>query len=240
MPRGRRRSPGSHRSAPDRRGRGPARARPPAEAREAPDPDPDREPRGRWRAARARLYAASGTAAPTPSVSRPPMRPQPAIAPTAQTAAPTIIAGRMPSTYAASWRWTLAVGISAPRAATPTAMPPWRNVSFTPEARPLISIGALLIATPASAGLNKPVPTEASRKPGRMIVQLEFSVASVIRPSPAAISVRPPAIRTRAPTRSTSWALAPETKNMITVPGRYARPAWIADSPSTFCRYSVA
>ena len=78
----------------------------------------------------------------------------------------------------------------------------------------------LLIATPASAGLKRPVPTEASRKPGRMIVQLEFSVAKVIRPMPAAIRVRPPAIRARGPTFSTSWALAPATKNMISVPGR--------------------
>ena len=57
-------------------------------------------------------------------------------------------------------------GTSAPRAATPTAMPAWRNVSFMPAARPLCSIGAEPSATAVTAGLNRPVPTPATSMPG--------------------------------------------------------------------------
>jgi hypothetical protein len=125
-------------------------------------------------------------------------------------------------------------------AATPIAMPAWRNVSFVPAARPLCSTGAEPSATAVSAGLNRPVPTPATSRPGSSTVHEEFAPASVMSAMPAATSPSPPPIITRGEIRSPRLAVAPETRKITTVAGRYARPASIGDMPSTCCRYSVA
>ena len=118
-------------------------------------------------------------------------------------------------------------------------MPAWRNVSFVPAARPLCSIGAELSATFVTAGLNRPVPMQATRMPGSVAVHDEVSPASVIRPMPTPTSASPTPIIVRAGTLEPSSAVAPETNSITTVPGRYTRPASIADRPRICCRYSV-
>jgi hypothetical protein len=83
-------------------------------------------------------------------------------------------------------------GISAPKRATPTAIPAWRNVSFTPAASPLISCGA----------------------------HDEVAVASRPSASPIATNASPTAISAPAETFWSSPALAPDTKKISTVQGR--------------------
>ena len=98
---------------------------------------------GRWQVAQA-ASATSSTSATTASAgagSR--SSAQQAAAPTTQTAAQTHSASCRPPTNAL-WSPPPKIapdGISAPSAATPTAMPAWRNVSLTPAARPLCSLG---------------------------------------------------------------------------------------------------
>ena len=75
-------------------------------------------------------------------------------------------------------------GTSAPRAATPTAIPAWRNVSLTPAATPLMSLETVPSATAVSAGLNSPVPISATIAPGRITVHDESTSASVNRTMP--------------------------------------------------------
>ena len=99
-----------------------------------------------------------------------------------------------PSTYACGEPPNAAsAGTSAPSAATPTAIPAWRNVSFTPAATPLCSLETVPSATAVSAGLNSPVPISATIAPGRMTVHDESTSASVNRTMPTATSASPPA-----------------------------------------------
>src|SRR5581483_6034330 len=119
-----------------------------------------------------------------------------ATAPIAASTAPTISALCSPPTNASAEPWPRAAepGISAPKSATPTAIPAWRNVSFTPAARPLCSAGAELSATALTAGLNRPVPIPATTSIGTSIAHDDVASASRPSASPTATSASPTAI----------------------------------------------
>ena len=102
----------------------------------------------------------------------------------------------------------------------PTAIPAWRNMSFTPAARPLCSGGAELSATWLTAGLNMPVPNIATSRPGRNSHHGESAPTTVSRAWPAPISARPAATSTRGETFWPTCAVAPATTKFSSVPGR--------------------
>ena len=69
-----------------------------------------------------------------------------------------------------------------------------------------------------------------------MIQPLLCSPAHVIQTSPAATANRAADSSTQGATRPTTRSVRPATTSMTIVPGRYTRPAAIADIPSTPCR----
>ena len=110
--------------------------------------------------------------------------------------------------------------MSAPSAATPTAMPAWRNVSLTPAATPLCSGGTVPSATAVSAGLKSPVPIRATISPGSMIVHAELTPASVKSAIPTATRAEAAGDhRPRGEPRA-ERLVAPLTKSIVIVPGR--------------------
>ena len=64
----------------------------------------------------------------------------------------------------------------APSAAIPVAIPIWRNVLLIPEAIPARRGSTTLTAVDASGALTRPMPIPPTMKPGRSVVQLEFSL----------------------------------------------------------------
>ena len=109
-------------------------------------------------------------------------------------------------------------GTSAPSAAMPTAMPAWRNVSLTPAARPLCSIGAELSATAITAGLNRPVPTAATR--ARHERGPELSTSPIVTRRHPAASASPTGDHHARRDLLAQRAVAPETKKITIVAGR--------------------
>ena len=63
---------------------------------------------------------------------------------------------------------------TAPRAATPVAIPTWRNVLLIPDAMPLRAGGTTPIAVEARIGLTVPMPAPATRKPASRAVHPEL------------------------------------------------------------------
>ena len=92
-------------------------------------------------------------------------------------------------------------------------------MSLTPAARPLCSGGAELSATWLTAGLNMPVPSIATSRPGRNSHHDESTARIVSSAWPAPISARPAAISTRGETFWPTDAMAPATKKLSSVPG---------------------
>jgi hypothetical protein len=95
-----------------------------------------------------------------------------------------------------------------------------RNVSLTPAARPLCSLGTEPSATAITDGLNRPTPKSATSSPGRITVHDEPTPASVNRTIPMATRPSPTEIMIRAETFSPTWLLAPATTKFRIVPGR--------------------
>ena len=88
-------------------------------------------------------------------------------------------------------------------------------------------------------GLNRPVPTMATSRPGRNSHHDEPTATIVSSAWPAAMSARPAETSTRGETFWPTDAVAPATKKLSIVPGTYTRPASMADSPRICWRYSV-
>ena len=101
----------------------------------------------------------------------------------------------------------------------PTAMPAWRNMSLTPDARPLCSGGAELSASWLTVGFRMPVPTIATSRPGRNRHHDVSASASVSSARPAATSARPVVTSARGDAFCPTEPIEPATRKLSSVPG---------------------
>ena len=113
----------------------------------------------------------------------------------------------------------------APRPAIPVAIPTWRKVLLMPEAIPARRWSTTPTAVEAIAGLVRPTPKPASRKPGSSAVQPESASTPRISSRPSRRGRARAANRNRAGTRSVRLPENAAAKNDNRVSGRKRRPA---------------
>ena len=119
----------------------------------------------------------------------------------------------------------------APKAAMPTAMPSWRNVLLTPEARPLRSTDSTPTMAAASAGLITPIARPATRKPGSRCVQSSETSRPRMSSRLAAISSSPAVSGMRSGTRLVALPESGATTNSTSVIGSSRRPVPVGERP---------
>ena len=125
----------------------------------------------------------------------------------------------------------------APRAATPIATPPMRNVLLIPDAMPVRAGSTTRNAPAASARFERPIPTPATISPGKSLVQLESDeTSSRINTSPTDTRANPAVTITHNGVRAARRRVAIGTMNTNAVIGRNRRPAPSGESPRRSCR----
>ncbi len=118
---------------------------------------------------------------------------------------------------------------SAPSVATPVAIPTCLKVLLIPEAMPLRSRGATLIAVEASGGFVSPIPIPPTTKPARSAVQSSPGESPSSSSSEAPTRPRPPPSRSRTGTLAESRPAIGATRNEQPEIGSSRIPAWSAE-----------
>ena len=108
----------------------------------------------------------------------------------------------------------------APSAATPVAMPTWRNVELMPEAMPARAGSTTPTAVEASGTLTRPAPMPATIRPGSRCVQSVAGVMPRISSRPTPISTKPGPISSASGTCADEPAGDPAVRKIAPVSGR--------------------
>ena len=103
------------------------------------------------------------------------------------------------------------------------------DVLFVPEAIPACRGSTTLTAVDASGALTSPIPTPATRKPGRRVVQVEETEIPDMSSSATPQSARPPERRKRTGTRVDSRPEIGATTNASSESGRKITPVFTAE-----------
>ena len=114
---------------------------------------------------------------------------------------------------------------TAPRPATPVAIPTWRKVVLIPEPIPDFSTGTTAIAAWPIPGLVMPMPMPATMKPTSSVVHSESGETPCISSSPSPTTASPVPSRTRIGILFESTPEIGATMKPSTVSGRKRSPA---------------
>ncbi len=116
-----------------------------------------------------------------------------------------------------------------PSAATPVAMPTWRNVELMPDAMPARWGATTPTAVDASGGLMRPAPAPDTIRPGSRCVQLWPGSTPRINSRPTPTSTKPGAISQRTGTTDDSRPAIAATTKIAPLSGRNRRPVCSAE-----------